>query len=57
MAAIDYANIPETTRQGLLTATYRMTQQIFKDPNIRAEYEEWLKNRKERYESNKKTAL
>ena len=46
MAAIDYACIPETTRQSLLAATYKMAQQMFRDPEVRAEYEEWLAKRK-----------
>lgn len=46
MAAIDYNAIPESTRQSLLAATYKMAQQMFKDPEVRAEYEEWLAKRK-----------
>ena len=46
MAAIDYAAIPETTRQSLLAATYKMAQTMFEDPEVRAEYEEWLAKRK-----------
>ena len=45
MAAIDYANIPESTRQSLLAATYKMAQQMFQDPDVLAEYEEWLAKR------------
>ena len=46
MAAIDYAGIPESTRQSLLAATYKMAQEIFKDPEVQAEYEQWLAKRK-----------
>ena len=46
MAAIDYASIPESTRQSLLAATYKMAQQMFNDPEVRAEYDEWLEKRK-----------
>ena len=45
MAAIDYASIPKSTWQSLLAATYKMAQQMFKDPEVRAEYEEWLAKR------------
>lgn len=46
MAAIDYASIPESTRQSLLAATYKLTQRLFADPAVRAEYEVWLAKRK-----------
>lgn len=45
MAAIDYASIPESTRQSLLAATYKMAQQMFRDPEVRAEYDAWLAKR------------
>ena len=45
MAAIDYAGIPESTRQSLLAAAYKMAQQLFQDPDVRAEYDEWLAKR------------
>ena len=45
MAAIDYASIPESTRQSLLAATYKMAQQMLQDPDVRAEYMEWLAKR------------
>lgn len=46
MAAIDYASIPETTRQSILAATYKMTAELLKDPAMRAECEEWKRKRK-----------
>lgn len=46
MAAIDYDAIPESTRQSLLAATYKMAQQLFQDPEVQAEYQEWLAKRK-----------
>lgn len=46
MAAIDYAAIPESTRQSLLAATYKMAQTMFQDSEVLAEYEEWLAKRK-----------
>ena len=45
MAALDYANIPETTRQSLLAATYKMATQMLQDPAMQAEYREWLAKR------------
>ena len=45
MAAIDYASIPESTRQSLLAATYKLTQEYFKDPAVQAKYEIWLAKR------------
>lgn len=45
MAAIDYASIPETTRQSLLAATYKMATKIFQDQAVQAEYREWLAKR------------
>ena len=46
MAATDCAGIPESTRQSLLAATWKMAQKMFTDPAVRAEYEEWLEKRK-----------
>ena len=46
MAAIDYASIPESTRQSLLAATYKLAQEHFKDPAVQARYEIWLEKRK-----------
>lgn len=45
MAALDYASIPETTRQSLLAATYKMATKMFQDPTVQAEYREWLAKR------------
>lgn len=45
MAAIEYASFPESSRQNLLAATYKMAQQMFTDPNVQAEYREWLAKR------------
>lgn len=47
MAAIDYASIPESTRQSLLAATYKLAQELFQDPEVQADYEIWLAKRKE----------
>ena len=46
MAAIDCAGIPESARQSLLAATYTMAQQMFRDPEVQAEYQQWLAKRK-----------
>ncbi len=46
MAAIDYASIPDTTRQRLVAASYKLAQEMFRDPAVRAEYQEWLAKRK-----------
>ena len=46
MAAIDYASIPESSRQSLLAAAYSMAKQMFQDPEVQAEYQEWLAKRK-----------
>lgn len=46
MAAIDYASIPESTRQSLLAATHKMALEMFQDPEVQAEYKEWLAKRK-----------
>ena len=45
MAAIDYDAIPEPVRQSLLAATYNMARQMFQDPQVQAEYREWLAKR------------
>ena len=45
MAALDYASIPETTRQSLLAATYKMATQMFQDPAMQAEYRAKRKRR------------
>lgn len=47
MAAIDYASIPESTRQSLLAATYKMAIQMFQDPEVVKEYEIWRRQREE----------
>lgn len=47
MEAIDFASLPEAARHSLLPAIYEMTQRQFKDPAVRAEYEEWLRKRNE----------
>lgn len=46
MAAIDYASIPEAQRQSLLAAAYNMAKQMFQNPEVQAEYQEWLAKRK-----------
>lgn len=46
MAAIDMSQFPESTRQSLLAATYKMAQTMFQDPGVRAAYKEWLAKRK-----------
>lgn len=46
MAATGCAFIPESTRQSLLAATYMIARDFFQDPDVRAEYEEWLAKRK-----------
>lgn len=46
MAVIDYAAIPEYSRQKLLAATYKMAQKMFQDPEVRSEYEKWLERKK-----------
>lgn len=46
MAKIDYAAIPESVRQNLLAATYKMAQQMFQNPEVRSEYEKWLERKK-----------
>ena len=46
MAAIDYASITEASRQSLLAAAYSMAKQMFQDPEVQAEYREWLAKRK-----------
>lgn len=45
MAALDYASVPEATRQSLLAATYKMATKMFQDPAVQAEYREWLAKR------------
>ena len=46
MAEIDYTKIPETARQDLLLATYRLAVKAFRDPLVVARYEAWLAKRK-----------
>lgn len=46
MAAIDYASIPESVRQSLLAASYKMAEKMLSDPEVQAEYAEWLAKRK-----------
>lgn len=46
MAAIDYASIPESTRQSLLAATYKAAQRYYQDPENEARFQEWLAKRK-----------
>ena len=41
MAAIDYDRIPESVRQRLLAATYKLAKELFKDPQVQKEYEIW----------------
>ena len=45
MAAIDYASIPESTRQSLLAATYKAAQRFYQDPENEASFQEWLAKR------------
>lgn len=54
MAAIDMSQFPESTRQRLLAATYKMAQTMFQDPGVREEYELWLAARKKKEGVNKK---
>ena len=54
MAAIDTSQFPESTRQSLLAATYKMAQTMFQDPGVREEYELWLAERKKKEGVNKK---
>ncbi len=54
MAELDYNSIPESTRQSLLAATYRMAEEMFQDPEIVKEYEIWLENRMKREKSSSK---
>ena len=46
MATIHYDNIPESARQRLLRASYKLTLELFKNPKVQKEYEEWLAERK-----------
>lgn len=46
MAAIDYASIPESTRQSLLAATYKAAQRFYQNPENEASFQEWLAKRK-----------
>ncbi len=46
MAVLDYTSIPEATRQSLLAATYKFAEELLKDPAVRAECEEWKRQRK-----------
>ena len=48
MAAIDYDCIPESVRQRLLAATYKLAKELFKDPQVQKEYEIWLAERRAR---------
>ena len=50
---IDYESIPESTRQRLLAATYKMAQEMFRDPKVVEEYEIWHRQREERKQSNR----
>ena len=45
MAALDYASVPESTRQSLLAATYKMATKMFQDQAVQAEYREWIAKR------------
>lgn len=45
MAAIDMSQFPESTRQSLLAAAYKMAQTMFRDSEVQAEYQEWLAKR------------
>lgn len=53
MAAIDYASIPESTRQSLLAATYKAAQRYFQDPAVQARFEIWLAERRAREQQQK----
>ena len=46
MAEIDYRKIPESARQDILLATYRLAVKAFNDPLVVARYEAWLAKRK-----------
>ena len=45
MAAIDYEAIPETARQDFLAVIVKIGAEMFKDPAVRAEYQEWKARR------------
>lgn len=47
MSVINYDALPESARQRLLAMFYKMTIELFEDPAIWVEYEEWLAKRKE----------
>ena len=53
MAAIDYDSIPESKRQRLLAATYKMAQEMFQDPKVIEEYEIWHRQREEKKQSSR----
>ena len=55
LAAIDYASIPESTRQSLLAATYKLAQELFQDPEVQADYEIWLAKRRAEEEYRERT--
>ena len=46
MAAIDYGAIPESTRQSLLAAAYKMVSAMMQDEELCAEIESRLAKRK-----------
>lgn len=46
MAAIDYDRVPESVRQRVLAATYKLAKELFKDPQAQKEYEVWLAERR-----------
>ena len=45
MAKIDYDAFPESARQSLLAASYKLTLELFQDPSVCAEYETWRARR------------
>ena len=52
MAAINYDAFPESTWLRLLSASYKLTLELFKDPAVQTEYEIWLENRKAKMKDN-----
>lgn len=48
MTSFSYDEIPESVRQSILAATYKMAQEIFRDPEVVKEYENWLRWKEKR---------
>lgn len=45
VAAINYDAIPETARQDFLAVIVKIGTEMFKDPAVRAEFQEWKAKR------------